>query len=96
MNDKWEDYTEYCDELKQQNRDLVAALEATQKLLDDLYAENIISSGDLGMVYEKNKQALAPYEECSCLPDLPDGRGRGHCPVCEADSQREEIPFGGE
>ncbi len=38
-------------------------------------------------------------EECSCLPDLPDGRvngGRGGCClVCEAEGQREEIPFGG-
>ncbi len=31
--------------------------------------------------------------ECTCLPDLPDGRSRGHCLVCEADSQREEIPW---
>ncbi len=34
--------------------------------------------------------------ECSCLPDLPDGRvngGRGTvCPVCTADSAREWKP----
>ena len=39
--------------------------------------------------------------ECSCLPDLPDGRvngGRGTlCPVCTADSaDNDEIPFGGD
>jgi hypothetical protein len=86
--------------LERENKKLVAALESTQKLLDDIYAEDsIISSGDLGTVYEKNLQALAPYqEECTCLPDLPDGRvngGRGGCcPVCEADSK--EIYIGGE
>ena len=40
---------------------------------------------------EQTRQALMP-EECTCLPDLPDGRGRGHCPVCEAD----KIYIGGE
>ena len=34
--------------------------------------------------------------ECSCLPDLPDGRvngGRGTlCPVCTADSAQEWTP----
>ena len=37
-------------------------------------------------------------EECTCLPDLPDGRingGRGHvCPACAAEYQdSDEIPF---
>ena len=51
-------------DLQRQNADLVAALEATQKLLDDIYAEDsIISSSDLGTVYEKNKQALAQVGE---------------------------------
>ena len=49
--------------LQQQNADLVAALEATQKLLDDIYAEDsIISSSDLGTVYEGNNQALGKDE----------------------------------
>ncbi len=48
------------DEANEQNAELVAALKATQLLLDDIYAEDsIISSSDLGTVYEGNKQALA-------------------------------------
>ncbi len=34
---------------------------------------------------EETRQALMPEEECTCLPDLPDGRGRGHCYSCDAD-----------
>ena len=30
-------------------------------------------------------------EECTCLPDLPDGRAHGHCYACEADT--DEIPY---
>ena len=41
---------------------------------------------------------IAEREECTCLPDLPDGRingGRGTvCPVC-AENRNDEIPIGG-
>ena len=63
MNDKWDDYTEYLEEIKQQNADLVAALVDTQKLLDDIYEEDIVLSQNLDAVYEKNKQALAKCKE---------------------------------
>ena len=57
-------YEQRIEELEKQNADLVAALEATQKLLDDIYAEDsIISSSDLGTVYEGNNQALAQVGE---------------------------------
>ena len=46
-------------ETEQQNAALVEALEDTQKLLDDIYAEDIIGGKELYEVYEKNKQALA-------------------------------------
>lgn len=59
MDDKWEDYTEYCDELRQQNADLVAVLKEMKLLLDDIYAEDVISSGDLSQAYERVEKALA-------------------------------------
>lgn len=37
-------------------------------------------------------------EECSCKPDLPDGRCFPLCPACKADIDRKlgnEIPIGG-
>jgi hypothetical protein len=44
-------------------------------------------------------EALNP-DECTCLPDLPDGRvnaGRGTvCPACAAEPYDDTIPFGGE
>ena len=50
-------------ELESQKRRAIKALEATQKLLDDIYAEDsIISSSDLGTVYEGNNQALGKDE----------------------------------
>ena len=48
---------------KQQNADLVAALEDTQKLLDNIYEEDIVLSTNMDAVYEKNKQALAQVGE---------------------------------
>ena len=54
------------------------------------------------IVYEETDdyRRVIILEECSCLPDLPDGRvngGRGGCcPVCEVESRDDEIPFGGE
>ena len=83
------------DALEQQNRDLVAALEAVShsaratKFVDGDGTDPpfVISERVLGKV----KQALTP-EECTCLPDLPDGRAHGHCPDCEADNSKE-IPY---
>ena len=50
-------------------------------------------------VYFANRELFAT-QECSCLPDLPDGRingGRGHvCPACAVVDSTDEIPFGGE
>ncbi len=51
------------DTLKQQNADLVAALEDTQKLLDNIYEEDIVLSTNMDAVYKKNKQALAQVGE---------------------------------
>ncbi len=53
------------------------------------------------IAYEVNDdyRRVTILEECSCLPDLPDGRsngGRGGCClVCEAEgkSSGEEIPY---
>ena len=56
----WPDL-EYCP-MHKAAPDMLAALEATQRLLDDVYSEDIISSRDLYEVYEKNKQALAATE----------------------------------
>ena len=39
--------------------DLVAALKEVKLLLDDIYAEDVISSGDLSQAYEKVEKDLA-------------------------------------
>ena len=49
-------------ELESQKRRAVKALEATQKLLDEIYEEDIVLSQNLDAVYEKNKQALAQVD----------------------------------
>jgi len=41
----------------------------------------------------------AELNECTCVPDLPDGRCFPLCPVCKAEIDRkygDSIPFGGE
>ena len=48
---------------QQQNAALVAVLEEVKLLLDDIYAEDVISSGDLSQTYEKVEQALAQVGE---------------------------------
>ena len=50
-------------DLKQQNAELVAVLKEMKLLLDDIYAEDIISSGDLSQAYEKVEQAIAQAGE---------------------------------
>ena len=42
--------------------EMFTALEATQKLLDEIYEEDIVLSQNLDAVYEKNKQALAQLD----------------------------------
>ena len=85
------------EQLTRENKTLAEALEAVQGLYDLIYNEGIVSEADLSMVHRRIEQALAKAgkEECTCLPDLPDGRvngGRGGCcPVCE-----DEIYIGGE
>ena len=83
------------EQLARENEKLAEALKAMQETfgsdnpeLDGYYDKEI-------EVCNQAKRALHPYQgECTCLPDLPDGRGRGHCPVCEA--KPKEIPIGGE
>ena len=57
---------------------------------------------DLGdIVYEETDdyRRVIILEDCTCLPDLPDGRGNGGrggcCPDCERDAsrQKDEIPY---
>ena len=55
------------------------------------------------IAYEENSdyRRVTILEECSCLPDLPDGRvngGRGGCcSACKAEYDPDApIPFGGE
>jgi hypothetical protein len=62
-----------------------------QAHLDDL---DTIAKTAYGEMMEVKHAAL---NECSCLPDLPDGRvngGRGGCClVCEAEGRDDEIPW---
>jgi hypothetical protein len=57
----------------------------------------VMELGNIAYEVNSDYRRVTILEECSCLPDLPDGRsngGRGGCClVCEADSQREEIPY---
>ena len=85
------------EQLTREIKKLVAALEAVShsaratKFVDGDGTDPpfVISERVLGKV----KQALAQVkEECTCLPDLPDGRAHGHCPACEADTT-DEIPY---
>ena len=74
------------EQLTRENKKLVAVLEQVKM---DIEFESL----GLGELKKQIKQALAPYqEECTCLPDLPDGRAHGHCPACEADNSKE-IPY---
>ena len=83
------------DDLKQQIRELVEVLGYADIFLTEFK--------DYGEAWDINKhnalrkirQALLPYyEECTCLPDLPDGRSRGHCHVHGLSCK--EIYIGGE
>ena len=60
----------------------------------------VMELGDFEYEVNSDYRRVTILEECSCLPDLPDGRsngGRGGCcPACEAEKHDEEIPFGGE
>ncbi len=55
--------------------------------------EEIANSETAYYMIDIAKQALGP-DECTCLPDLPDGRSRGHCLVHEA--EHKNIYIGGE
>ena len=60
-------------------------------------AQPVVQYYGLEVVKELVNKALGIEVECTCLPDLPDGRvngGRGGCClVCEADSHDDEIPW---
>ena len=76
------------EQLTRENKKLAEALIAAQP---------VVQYYGLEVVKELVNNAILPYqEECTCLPDLPDGRvngGRGGCcPACEADSSKE-IPW---
>ncbi len=70
-----------------------------EKLTEVLMKEVIELANMAMMVDEKQTNelmtavysALGIEEECTCLPDLPDGRGRGHCPVCEAKPKENPV-----
>ena len=93
------------EQLTRENKKLVAVLKKAEEAIKslDMDALGIGRSSDgryrcpLRMeLLSHIEQALAPYqEECTCLPDLPDGRSRGVCYACGADTT-DEIPFGGE
>ena len=80
--------------LTRENKKLVAALEKVEWVgaVTNDYCPWCMSWRSEGHVDCKRQQALAPYQqECTCLPDLPDGRSRGVCYACEADT--DEIPY---
>lgn len=95
------------EQLTRENKKLVAALEDWHDMFEwgDFnldFSNGVNHNGiDEGQVKgnamlmrmrEQTRQALTPYQqECTCLPDLPDGRSRGNCPACEADT--DEIPY---
>ena len=83
------------EQLTRQNKTLVAALELARRALHPYFLD-VDATYRVNLAWSEINKALAPYqEECTCLPDLPDGRvngGRGGCcPVCE-----DEIYIGGE
>ncbi len=82
------------EQLTRENKTVVATLELVEWVgaVTNDYCPWCMGWRSEGHVYNcPRQQALRPHEECSCLPDLPDGRGRGHCPVCEADSIPSSI-----
>ena len=83
------------EQLTRENKTLVAALEVIYKDLDSFNFSTLSLDGLMGIAKILNniKQALSP-QECTCIPDLPDGRSRGVCYAHEADTT-DEIPFDG-
>ncbi len=72
-------------------------------LLDEfeLNRKAVMSLPDIAYEENSDYRRVTILEECSCLPDLPDGRtngGRGGCcPVCGTEYNPDTpIPFGGE
>jgi len=55
----WQQAEKEVGDLKVQNADLMVALKEVKLLLDDIYAEDVISSGELSQAYEKVEKALA-------------------------------------
>ena len=79
------------EKLTRENKKLVLTLEWLDSAIEIFNPKDLYFAA----LREQIALALPPKEECTCLPDLPDGRvngGRGGCcPVCE-----DEIYIGGE
>ncbi len=54
----------------------------------------IANDADRELLLARDK-ALNPEKECTCTPDLPDGRSGRVCAVCVA-ANGDDIPIGGE
>ena len=80
--------------LEAQNEQLTRENKKLAEALEWAIAKLEINKRSLDVMTNELTNVLIPYQqECTCLPDLPDGRSRGHCPVCEAESN---IYIGGE
>lgn len=75
------------EQLARENKRLAEALEkidqAWQKPMGPLGAtwEEVAARkiNELGEAIIEAQEILDKVDECTCLPDLPDGRSRGHC-----------------
>ena len=75
------------EQLTRENKKLVEVLEWVDKAIGIFAKEDLYFAA----IREQIELVLPTYEECTCLPDLPDGRSRGHCYA-----HNKEIYIGGE
>ena len=93
--------------IQAQNEQLTRENKKLAEALGWAIAKLEINKRSLDVMTNELTNVLIPYQqECTCLPDLPDGRSRGHCYSCDDDvykaddleafDEPKEIYIGGE